>query len=185
MDDIAKLETAIGNASLLRSTPDVSRRWFLIGAGAALAAAAVAPVLAKSDVRVWRLSPRFDWREIYDISYAAKLGGGPVSFELLRGDNVLFNVRIGAGGFYRWVALPDYGIIMRPSDCIAIRVEPAERCEAISISYNADRGGRRCFVEMFDGERGGVPSALAVEDSDWSPLGGGTILQRIGRVLDL
>ena len=93
----------------------ITRRWFLIGSGAAIAAAAMpfaTPVTAGAPYRT---------RHIVGLS-ASSAGNGAGNIALFaRGQPLpLLHFGLGSGGFLEWRAAPDGHIIIRRQDVVKL-----------------------------------------------------------------
>jgi len=161
----------------------LSRRWFLIGSAAAVAAAA-APVAAMADVAVSKgiVAPRFKFRRIHNLQFG--LTAPPqidVPVRLVVGtvsdDRSVLLACINSRASYYWRALDGGEIVVGEDDALKLVCEPAFDGAVITITSNMEPDPKkqaRIFFEKFEWSNGKFnspdgPLALTPEDVDWVP----------------
>ena len=138
----------------------ISRRCFLLGAGAALAATQLPSVLInqRTSFASTPLDVRFKYRSVQDIMFGGDLSPDDIeqvlakkithtTFSIFKNENQVFNVSLDPRSMFRWVAAPDGEIIMRENDVMRIELMPAFSRQTMNMIYdtNPEAGKRpRC-----------------------------------------
>jgi hypothetical protein len=126
----------------------LSRRLFLIGSSAAIAAAKL-PAFAEERIAVTPLPAMatFKHRRICDLtagfwdtegqpdtySFVSTFAATPTQFELFVRGRPFFNVMLGDGATLRWVATPGNEVILLPGETVALSVKPERLQGAVKI----------------------------------------------------
>jgi hypothetical protein len=172
----------------------VSRRTFLLGASAAIAATSASVKVAGKLMRAPHvahgfLDPRLKFRRIGEIAFscmptaeeiaAQGFKEEPLQFTFFRNDEALYHNMSNPRANWRWVVMPGQGIVAREGDLLRFEVEPAwTHCSFFMASdieerpdYVYDAHGRlvpvrrRFFAESFQWKDGEVVlSSIAAMD---------------------
>jgi hypothetical protein len=136
---------------------DLSRRSFLLGAAAALAAAslpvALAPAEAASALTLGELDSRFAYRWIIRLMFCAggeaPLRNGhrvPIHLDIHVRENLLTRALIIPGQIWHWDV--DAGIILPPKEVLRFVVHPAVSHGSLGLEYGIEDGDYRP-MELF------------------------------------
>ena len=187
MSDIIKRFQRVTDESSTQMPPvrapdltHVSRRFFLLGSAAVVAAAAI-PLIAQPETAVAQgvLASRFKFRRIESIMCGVAdpypRNDLSINWTLGRNDTVLHKVAINALSFYRWESYPGDEIVIDEHDSLRLLCEPALEGAHIALisnmEINPDKPARR-FYESFTwkGDKFELdgPFALNAEDVDWA-----------------
>ena len=100
----------------------LSRRSFLVGSAAALAAVSL-PVVAAQEVLTASPLKHFPYRRIYDVLFSP-LSDCAMQCELTRDGAIVLQTAIGSGGHIRWAAFPGNEIICLKDTILGMNVLP-------------------------------------------------------------
>jgi len=146
---------------------DVSRRWFLIGSAAFVAAASIptTPTIPKLFVNQAVLNNRFDYRNIIDVMISSNAGpdtpNTATAFRLMRQDGtMIWDTSVNLPySMLRWVAIDElHGIVVLKDFGLKIEVEPDFHQPCVNLIYNVERNPderRKFFVETFQWDEAG------------------------------
>lgn len=138
----------------------VSRRNFLIGSGAAIAAL-VTPIKIFDEVAKAITRPRF--RKVYDVLISSNIAAdGTSEFSMLRDNTHLFQIALNWRACMRWIAVPGGELVFPDDKAMHFVVSPAFETTRLCVHYE-DREGRK-FAETYKWFNN-VPIL-----ADWAPL---------------
>lgn len=144
---------------------EFSRRGFLFGLGATLAATQI-PFDHSVTVIEIPPAPKLLWRDYFDIAVS---GMDPsyrdvIDIKILRGETPIFSMPMFTNSAWRWVAPPVQGIIVPPDEFLNVSISRPESM-TVALHFKEMRESwnkARTFVEIY---RHGEPrSVAALED---------------------
>lgn len=118
---------------------ELTRRWFVFGTAAAVAAAAIPAVLTTPIVDVPPLG--FRYRLIRELVFCGGQSTRPSFLSVIVRDQTLLSGGVGPGGSFFWRAMDGGDIIVGPTDTMRLDVADSESAEITLISgYKVDDG---------------------------------------------
>lgn len=129
---------------MLEEPITVSRRNFLIGSSAAVAALLVPKPLGA----IAKAITQARYRKVYDVVLSSNACADGISeFSILRDNVHLFQIALNWRASFRWVSYPDGELIFDNDQALHVVVAPAFETARLCVHYK-DRSGR-AFAETY------------------------------------